>query len=151
MEIIELKQTQNQDVCELVKISKSAFDSDVSVGATQAGGPPGYDSEKWHLQMMNFGKMFTAFADDKIVGGAIVFPDKNKSEICVGRIFISPDCFCKGYGTLVMQKLEEEFSDIHTWNLDTPLWNVRTNKFYVKLGYVETSRDNESVFYTKTI
>ncbi|WP_196809783.1 dTDP-4-dehydrorhamnose 3,5-epimerase family protein [Butyrivibrio sp. MB2005] len=33
--------------------------------------------------------------------------------------------------------------------LDTPIWNVRTNAFYTKLGYVEVSRDNEFIYYIK--
>lgn len=35
--------------------------------------------------------------------------------------------------------------------LDTPLWNVRTNRFYQKLGYKEHKRDDEFAYYVKQI
>ncbi len=29
------------------------------------------------------------------------------------------------------------------------IWNVRTNAFYSKLGYIEARRDNEFIYYSK--
>ena len=37
----------------------------------------------------------------------------------------------------------------YEFTLDTPVWNVRTNVFYSKLGYKEIKHDEESVFYIK--
>ena len=39
--------------------------------------------------------------------------------------------------------------EIENFTLDTPIWNVRTNAFYRKLGYTEVRRDNEFVYYEK--
>ena len=41
------------------------------------------------------------------------------------------------------------FPDVKEFTLDTPIWNVRTNAFYAKLGYKEAKRDEECVFYSK--
>ena len=88
-----------------------------------------------------------AFDSDIAVGGAIVFLQGN--ELNVGRIFVSPDFFRKGYGTFIMQQIEESFSAVSKFTLDTPIWNVRTNSFYKKLGYSEVGRDKDFVYYEK--
>ena len=48
--------SKNEDVPELTRISKAAFDSDSAVGNPEAGGPPDYDSASWHLRMQINGK-----------------------------------------------------------------------------------------------
>ena len=74
---------------------------------------------------------------------------RNGTKLFVGRIFISPKFLGKGFGKLLMQEIENYFSDVDKFVLDTPVWNVRTNRFYPKCGYMETGRDEESVFYEK--
>ena len=69
----------------------------------------------------------------------------------IGRIFISPDYFRKGYGTYMMREIEAMFPDVKGFMLDTPIWNTRTNQFYMKLGYSETRRDREFIYYLKSI
>ena len=49
----------------------------------------------------------------------------------------------------MMQEIEAMFSDAKEFTLDTPIWNVRTNAFYSKLGYTEARRDNEFIYYSK--
>ena len=41
------------------------------------------------------------------------------------------------------------FPDVYVIQLDTPIWNVRTNRFYRKCGYRQTGKDIESVYYEK--
>lgn len=89
---MELMLAKSQDALVLTSISKRAFDSDIEVGGTQAGGPPGYQSHKYHLKM-------------------------------------------------AAQK--------HLFTLDTPLWNIRTNNFYQKLGYEIEKKDKEFAYYIK--
>ena len=88
-----------EHISTLVEISKSAFDSDIEVGASSIGGPPEYDSAEWHVEMMREGHLFTAIDDDTIVGGIIIFADTNDDSIMyIGRLFVSPDLFRNGYG-----------------------------------------------------
>lgn len=82
-----------------------------------------------------------------IAGGAILFPDGDRMNI--GRIFISPEHFRKGYGTYMMREIEAMFPDVKEFTLDTPVWNVRTNAFYTKLGYAEVRRDDQFIYYSK--
>ncbi len=90
---------------------------------------------------------FLIYQNYVIVGGAILFPDKDKLNI--GRVFVSPEHFRKGYGIYMMQEIETMFSDVKEFTLDTPIWNVRTNAFYSKLGYTKARRDNEFIYYSK--
>ena len=67
----------------------------------------------------------------------------------IGRIFVDPEHFHKGYGIFMMQEIESMFPNVVEFTLDTPIWNVRTNAFYTKLGYKEVKRDKEFIFYSK--
>ena len=141
-----------EDIKALTDISKSAFDTDVLVGGAELGGPPDYDSEKWHTKMMKNNYLYTITQGDSIIGGAILIPDdSDKTVMYVGRVFIDPKEHKKGFGLEAMNFIEEMFSDIKTWRLETPVWNIRTNSFYKKLGYLEMHRDSESVYYQKEI
>ena len=131
----------------LMCISKKAFDSDIEVGASSVGGPPGYNSLSFHTKMARMNCLYKLVDDYKIVGGALLFLKDDKLN--VGRIFVAPEYFRKGYGIFMMQQIEESFAEEKVFTLDTPIWNVRTNAFYKKLGYVEVRRDGDFVYYEK--
>ena len=135
------------DAVSLTAISKHAFDSDVEVGASCAGGPPGYNSLAYHTKMARMNFLYKLVDDYKIVGGAILFTKDDGMNI--GRIFVEPEYFRKGYGIFMMQQIEAQFPEIKIFTLDTPIWNVRTNAFYQKLGYTEVRRDSDFVYYEK--
>ena len=135
------------DALVLNAISKLAFDSDVEVGAPSAGGPPGYMSIKFHMKMARSGCLFKLTENGLIIGGAVLF--RNGETLNIGRIFVSPDHHRKGYGIRMMHEIEALFPDVKVFTLDTPAWNRRTNSFYRKLGYVETKRNKELVYYSK--
>ena len=135
------------DAVSLMCISKKAFDSDVEVGARGAGGPPGYATLSFHTKMARMNCLYKLVDDYKIVGGALLFLKDN--ELNIGRIFVDPEYFRKGYGIFMMQQIEAMFLQVKTFTLDTPIWNIRTNAFYQKLGYVEVRRDGDFVYYEK--
>ena len=115
------------DALVLNSISKQAFDSDAEVGAASPVGPPGYQSVSFHVRMARM----------------------NHLLLNIGRVFIDPQHFRKGYGIFMMREIEVMFPDVKVITLDTPVWNTRTNAFYTRLGYSEVKRDNEFVFYSK--
>ena len=133
----------------IVAISKRAFETDIEVGGAIGNYPPEYDSAIWHEQMLNEGHLLQAVIDGEIVGGAILFLDKDGETLYIGRIFIEPAHHRKGYGITLMKMVETYYSGIKKIKLDTPLWNVRTNAFYTKLGYREVKRDKEFAYYQK--
>ena len=148
---MKLENAAPQNIERIVAISKVAFDSDLDVGASEPDAPPDYDSIPWHIQMKNEGHLLQAVMDGEIVGGAILFLDKDGETLYIGRIFIDPVHHRKGYGLSLMKLVETRYSGIKKIKLDTPLWNVRTNAFYRKLGYCEVSRDEAFAYYQKEL
>ena len=146
---IQLTIAGTSDAPVLNAISKLAFDSDVLVGAPSAGGPPGYMSLKYHIKMARSGHLYKLTENGLIIGGAILF--LNRDTLNIGRIFIDPAHHRKGFGTRMMHEIEKLFPDIKTYTLDTPVWNARTNSFYLKLGYAEEKRNREFVYYSKYV
>ena len=145
-----LRISKNEDIPELTRISKAAFDTDCLVGGRSAGGPPDYDSESWHAKMMECGNLYTAIDQNTIIGGAVLFPNADQKKIYIGRIFIDPVHFQKGYGITIMEQIARMHPGF-LCKLDTPVWNIRTNRFYTKLGYQETGREGETVYYQKQV
>ena len=148
---MKLENAESKNIKRIVAISKAAFDSDIDVGTSEPDGPPDYDSIAWHIQMKNEGHLLQAVIDGEIVGGAILFLDKDGETLYIGRIFIDPVRHRKGYGLSLMKMVEAYYSGIKKIKLDTPLWNVRTNAFYTKLGYREVKRDEGFVYYQKEL
>lgn len=136
------------DALTLTGISKRAFDSDALMGGPPSGGPPGYMSVPFHAEMARQGHLYKLTEQGLIVGGAILFLENG--VLNVGRIFVAPEHFRKGHGIFLMREIENMFPEVKEYTLDTPVWNVRTNSFYSKLGYMETKRDEEFVFYSKS-
>ena len=136
------------DALVLAGISKQAFDSDVEVGAASPGGPPGYQSVPFHVRMARMNHLFKLVdGNGVIIGGAILF--RKGDTLNIGRVFTDPQHFRKGYGLFMMREIENLFPDVKLFTLDTPVWNIRTNAFYTKLGYLEGKRDADMVYYSK--
>lgn len=51
--MIDFKKAEQNQIEKIVEISKAAFDTDIEVGASEVGGPPDYDSLKWHERIQN--------------------------------------------------------------------------------------------------
>ena len=136
----------------LTDISKRAFESDKLLGNIDVSGPPNYDSESWHFEMVNKGTLYSVKSEEKIIGGAVIFKDyRNEHIMYLGRLFIDPDYHRLGYGRVSMEIMEKMFPAITLWKLETPVWNERTNRFYQHLKYVEIRRDSQSIYYQKEI
>ena len=148
---MKLVNAELKDIERIAAISKRAFEADIEVGGAMGDYPPEYDSVLWHEQMRNEGHLLQAVVDGEIVGGAILFLDKDGETLYIGRIFIDPVHHRKGYGLSLMKLVEAYYPGIRKIQLDTPLWNVRTNAFYTKLGYREVNRDEGFAYYQKEL
>ena len=51
--------------------------------------------------------------------------------------YINPDFHNKGIGTRSFELIKARYSKAKKWTLDTPVWNVRTKRYYEKLGFVQ--------------
>ena len=148
---MKLENAEPKHIERIVDISKRAFESDIGVGGAIGDYPPEHDSLIWHEQMRNEGHLLQAVMDGEVVGGAILFVDKDGETLYIGRIFIDPVHHRKGYGLSLMKMVETIYPGIKKIKLDTPLWNVRTNAFYTKLGYCEVKRDEGFAYYQKEL
>ena len=97
---LEFRIAGTSDVPVLNSLSKQAFDTDTEVGGTSAGGPPGYMSVPFHMKMARTGHLYKLTENGLIIGGAVLFRDGD--ELNVGRIFVDPKHFRKGYGIRMM-------------------------------------------------
>lgn len=150
--MLRFEKARPEDARVLARISGRAFDNDVNYGALGPGGPPGYKSDIWQIRMMARGhyyKIILPEASGLVIGGFIVF--QNSYGDCeLGRIFIDPDYQNLGYGTQAMAFMESAFPEARRWTLGTPLWNLRTQHFYEKAGYVRIGIEGrEGVRYEK--
>ncbi len=144
---LQLSKADSSDARTLNGISKRAFDSDILVGAPSPGGPPGYMSLPFHTEMARQGHLYKLTDEGRIVGGAILFLENG--VLNVGRIFIAPEHFRKGYGILMMREVENLFPEANEFALDTPVWNVRTNRFIQSLGTRKQSATRSLCFIQK--
>ena len=135
------------DALTLTGISKRAFETDVLVGGPSKGGPPGYMSVPFHTKMARMKHLYKLTDNGLIVGGAIL--NLKDEALNIERIFVAPEHFRKGYGLYLMQEIEGLFPCVLEFKLDTPIWNVRTNAFYKKLGYEEIRQDKGLIYYVK--
>ena len=142
---MKFSKASTSDALVLNCISRHSFDSDV--GAPSKGGPPGYMSLPFHMKMARTNHLYKLTNNGLIIGGAILF--RAGDTLDIGRIFISPEYFRRGYGTIMMREIEAMFPDVREYRLDTPVWNTRTNAFYAKLGYTEVRRSSDLVWYSK--
>ncbi len=101
--------------------------------------------------MKNKGHLLQVVIDGEITGVAILFVDKDGETLYIGRIFLDPVHYRKGYGLSLMKTGKTFYPGIRKIKLDTPLWNVRMNVFYTKLSYFEVKRDNGFAYYQKEL
>jgi RimJ/RimL family protein N-acetyltransferase len=152
--MLRFEKAKPEDAKALTQASGRAFDNDVNYGAPGKGGPPGYKYDMWQIRMMSRGHYYKIILDEGvalIIGGIIVF--QNAFGDCeLGRIFIDPEYQNQGIGTQAMAFLEQAFPEARRWTLGTPAWNLRTQHFYEKVGYVKIGTEGrDGIRYEKWI
>ena len=144
-----IENADENQVAKIVDMSIRAFETDVNVGGVKGDCPPDYDSIEWHRQMAKAGNLYQVKVGDSLVGAAILFPDKAKNSVYIGRIFIDSIYHGKGYGICLMECIEKLYPFATEFVLDTPSWNKRTNAFYKKLDYQIIKEEDGLVYYKK--
>jgi RimJ/RimL family protein N-acetyltransferase len=136
--MLRFEKARLEDAKALALISWRAFDNDIHYGAPGKGGPPGYKSDMWQMRLIatgHFYKILLADNGDRIIGGFVVF-ENSYGDCELGRIFIDPEFQNQGLGTQAMAFMEQAYPNARRWTLGTPGWNLRTQHFYEKVGYV---------------
>ena len=133
---VNVVEAVEEDAEIFAQISKRAFDTDVDVGAPGPGGPPGYDSPEFHIRIREFLDCYKILLDGATVGG--VFVGKvNEEHLVLERIFVDPELHKRGIATRATELVWKLYPEARLWTLGTPEWNVRTKRFYEKLGFTQ--------------
>lgn len=130
------------DAKALVKIQIAAFHDDARLYGVELGGPPGYNSVDRVLEKIHGDEYYKILDDSQIVGGIVVY-DFGDSHYHLDLIYIDPAYHNRGIGTQAMHFIEATFPATR-WTLDTPLYALRNQHFYEKLGYVKVGEGDES-------
>ena len=137
---VRVVEATEEDAETFAEISKRAFDTDVEVGAPGPGGPPGYDSPEFHVRVREFLDCYRILLDDDVVGGVFV-GRVNEGHLVLERIFVDPDLHNRGIATRATELVWELYPEGRLWTLGTPEWNVRTKRFYERLGFTQVGWD----------
>jgi len=149
MPALSLEKATAADAAKLAQISKRAFDSDIDCDAPGPGGPPGYDSPAWQARTMRAAAAYyTLRIDGEIAGGAIVF-DQGRGRYYLARIFLDPAYHRQGIGLSFMDLVLAQFPQAGKWSLETPAWNWRTRRFYLKAGFQLVRQIRDELFFEK--
>jgi replication factor A1 len=151
---IQLAEVDDADV--LTETCRKSFDSDSEFGAPGPGGPPGYNSLEWNIEIIKnqYLHYYKILERNQIVGGFIVADRGPNYQVCE-RIWIDPNNMRKGMGTKAFDLVWEKYPSADLWVLGTPEWNTRTNPFYQSLGFVQIGKTHDyswdGIYYEKRI
>jgi GNAT superfamily N-acetyltransferase len=132
---ISFEQPTVADAQTMLNVQIRAFHDDARLyPGVEIGGPPGYDSLQDMIEDIEEFPCHKIMCDGQIVGGIVLF-DRGAGHFHLDKIYIDPDYHNRGIGTLAMQFIEATYP-ARKWTLDTPVYAVRNQHFYEKLGYV---------------
>lgn len=136
--MIAIERATATDAVELTEIETRTFQDDNKrkpPGCSMEG-PPGYDSVAWNAARIAETPYYRIVRDGQTVGGIIVF-DMGHGHYELGRIYVDPAFQDRGTGQAAMQQLFDAFPEVVKWTLGTPMWALRNQHFYEKLGFVK--------------
>ena len=155
--LVIIKKAKIEDAKILTEIQEMTFNDDTQKHLKiKKGGPCGYNSEDYQINMIKEYAYYKIIINDLIVGGFIL-SKINKNNVHVNRIYIHPEYQNKGIGKIAFEYMEKNYPDIVKWTLDTPEWAIRNIYFYESLDYREVKREYikeggfNLVFYEKLI
>lgn len=134
-----------EDVAELTKVMKRAFDEDTKRHlGEEAGGPPGYDNgdflRQWYLH--ESADAYKISKDGTLIGGFNVFVN-DSNENFLGNMFVDPLYQDKGCGTIIWSFVEQKYPQTKMWRTETPGFSKRNHNFYInKCGFKVVRIDN---------
>lgn len=118
------------------------------VGAHAGNGPWDDDLHRIEAEYLDAGgEFYVGTIGDRIVAmGALKRLTDTTAEIC--RMRVHPDVQRRGFGTLILSKLEERARELgfRTLTLDTTVGQVAAIRMYTQAGYEEVSKGRKLGF-----
>ncbi|GGA86423.1 N-acetyltransferase [Ornithinibacillus halotolerans] len=140
--MLEIRRSLETDLKKLLKIQKEAFAKDLLTYQDYQTSPVNEPLERLLAKINQF-LHYTILLEQEIIGG-IDIRNLGDGRYRLNRIFLAGAHQNKGFGTHIMQLIENEFPNAKTWNLDTPHLNIRNQHFYEKLGYKKVGEHHVS-------
>jgi GNAT superfamily N-acetyltransferase len=137
-----------EDALLLPQMQREAFEKEADLFRIEKNrGPGGYDSLQGNVKLIEQGRMFKIIFSEEVVGGAVVTIE-NSIKARLNRLFVSPRKQGNGIGGQAMGIIESMHPEVLTWEMDTPSWSIRNQRFYQTLGYrrITLSLEPESGF-----
>ena len=129
----------------LTSIQAEAFDHEADLFRMETNrGPDGYDSVEATRALIGSGSLWKISLGDETVGGMVVTV-MGDGRARINRIFVDPGHQRKGVGGRAMGLIQSRYPEVTVWELDTPSWAVRNQKFYEKQGFVHVGHTLEPV------
>ncbi|OPY34278.1 MAG: Acetyltransferase (GNAT) family protein [Methanomassiliicoccales archaeon PtaU1.Bin124] len=133
---VEVVKAELSDARLLTSIQAEAFDHEADLFRMETDkGPAGYDSVDWTRAAIETGNMLKIIKGTEVIGGILITLLK-EGKARLNRIFVDPGQQGKGAGSRAIQILRKMYPEIKTWELDTPSWAVRNQRFYERNGFV---------------
>lgn len=129
----------------ITSIQAEAFDHEADLFRMETNrGPEGYDSVEATRELIESGTLWKITLADEPVGGMVVTV-MGDGRARLNRIFVDPCQQRKGIGGRALEIIQSRYPEVTMWELDTPSWAVRNQKFYEKQGFVHVGHTLEPV------
>ncbi|QFT87885.1 Secreted effector protein pipB2 [Bacillus sp. THAF10] len=157
MNDIILIKAQIEDAESLTEIMKKTFDEEAKQWLGENSTvkdfniqPPGYDSIATNAYMIEELTYFKILYKGQLVGG-VILTLTGREYGRIDRIYVDPAFQGNGIGSKVMTLIEDTFSTITTWELETSPRQKGNLHFYEKMGYRRTFETEDEVCYLKKL
>jgi len=135
---LDFKVFDEKDVKIFTPIMKRAYDEDSKMHRNgEEGGPQGYDNGDCLRSsfMDKTSSSFSVYKDDTPVGAINLFINDH-FEGWLQVIFIDYDYWSQGIGQIIWNYVEQKYTQVKVWRLQTPGYSRRNHNFYVnKCGF----------------
>lgn len=152
MIVVELAKIDDAE--EIAKCAREAYKDEKYRFANEKDSYDGYPSTNWVIHDIKKYTYYKILLDKKIIGGAYIW-EKSDGVYIIEDFCIHPSYQNKGYGKEALLQLEKINLNIKVWTLTTPIYSIRNQHLYERLGYREIGRGEEdgiqSIKYKKEI
>ena len=148
--MISIKRAEKADAAEITNIKIAAYNKEINTYLGRDGGPPGYNKVESELDIIENHLAYKILLDERIIGGFFLYYEGG-DILHFEDFVINPEYQGNGYGYETLCTVQKMYPEIRIWKLSTPVFSVGNQHLYEKFGYVEVSRNNDEVFYSKVI
>ncbi|WP_027634430.1 GNAT family N-acetyltransferase [Clostridium hydrogeniformans] len=152
--MIYIEKARIEDAEKIVEIKKLAYsDEDIRFGGGGGENLKYIGDIGFISWCMNRYLLYKIMLDGIIIGTSWLDheTDDRPNHFELQDFCINPEYHNKGYGSKAIELMENIHKNINLWSLNTPVFSVRNQYLYEKMGYKKIGQTKDKVFYEKTI